>query len=67
MNTLKVEYNGFTGELVKLEATYLSGDAHLNSEYDLVLFDREKKCEYSFKGVKLEDIKFLGGAVSFVG
>lgn len=68
---MQVEYNGFTGELVKLELnTSNIGGLNvpsINGGYLLHLFDREKKVNYSFTGVKLEDVKFLGGAVSFVG
>lgn len=64
MNTMKVSYNGFTGELYKLErrSRFLE-----ESFYDLEIFDVEKKCNMQFFGVKLEDVKFLGGAVTFGG
>lgn len=80
MSTLKAEYNGFTGELVKLERkegaiTEDVGEVHtINAiyrlqkatiRYDLSIYDAEKKATISFDGVKLKDIKFLGGAVSF--
>lgn len=72
--TMKVEYNGFTGELVKLERTFngateipvdLLGNPYHKWFYTLSVYDAEKKVTHSFDGVKLEDIKFLGGAVSF--
>ena len=61
---MQVTYNGFTGELVKLERIKcppLSG-AHI---YDISIYDDENRCTHSFTGVKLEDVKFLGGAVTF--
>lgn len=75
MNALKVEYNGFTGELVKLERKQTEGytltpydnDRHPIFAYDLSIYDSEKGVTHTFDGVKLEDVKFLGGAVSFGG
>lgn len=61
---MQVTYNGFTGELVKLERIKcppLNG-AHI---YDISIYDDENRCTHSFTGVKLEDVKFLGGAVTF--
>lgn len=69
--TMQVTYNGFTGELVKLElnTTNLGGlnVPSINGGYQLHIFDREKQVNYSFTGVRLEDVKFLGGAVAFGG
>lgn len=68
--TMQVSYNGFTGELVKLEATYLSPDdkeSSPQSTYDLTMYDRGKKVEHYFHDVMLEDVKFVGGTVSFGG
>lgn len=70
---MKVEYNGFAGELVKLERkqterytlTPYDNDRHPIFAYDLSIYDAEKKVTLSFDGVKLKDVKFLGGAVSF--
>lgn len=66
---MQVSYNGFTGELVKLEKMdalllqpYVQRDI-----YNLSIYDSEKQVTHSFTGVKLEDVKFLGGAVSFSG
>lgn len=62
--TMQVTYNGFTGELVKLERIKcppLNG-AHI---YDISIYDDENRCTHSFAGVKLEDMKFSGGAVTF--
>lgn len=64
---MKVIYNGMTGELVKLEAIYLSHNKDLSSAYNLSIYDREKKCEHSFFNVNLADVKFSGGEVSFNG
>lgn len=73
--TMQVTYNGFTGELVKMEkketgrytVTPYDTEKHLVFEYDISIYDREKKATISFTGVKLEDVKFLGGAVAFGG
>ena len=80
---MQVTYNGFTGELVKLERSKAGKDgvtsipiyftcglteATVSSHkwfYDLSLYDSEKQATISFTGVKLEDMKFLGGEVSF--
>lgn len=62
---MQVTYNGFTGELVKLEATYLSKSEDIDSTYNLIIFDRGKRVEHSFMNVKLNDVKFLGGVVTF--
>jgi len=76
---MKVSYNGFTGDLVKLvklERTLsgkiclpvnLSGKPYHQRFYDLSIYDNEKKVTHSFTDVKLEDVKFLGGAVVFDG
>ena len=64
--TTQVTYNGFTGELVRLERIKcppLNG-AHI---YDISIYDDENRCTHSFTGVKLEDVKFSGGAVTFGG
>ena len=58
--TMQVTYNGFTGELVKLEKTFCKPQF-----YDLSIYDSEKQVTHSFTGVKFEDMKFLGGAVTF--
>lgn len=65
--TMKVEYNGFTGELVKLERKDLRVFGVEGSAYSLVIEDKEKHVKHDFDNVKLEDVKFLGGAVSFDG
>lgn len=62
--TMQVSYNGFTGELAKLER-YSCGTGKWT--YELNIYDSEKKCAHLFAGVKPEDVKFLGGAVSFGG
>lgn len=73
--TMQVTYNGFTGELVKLEKketeryTLSPFDTEKQPvfRYDLTLYDSEKQITYSFTGVKLENVKFLGEAVTFGG
>ena len=73
--TMQVTYNGFTGELVKLEKketgrytlSPLDTEKHPVFGYDLALYDSEKQATISFSGVKLDDVKFLGGAVTFGG
>lgn len=59
---MKVTYREFTGELVKLERTHY-GDCR----YSLSIYDGGKNVTHSFTGVKLEDVKFLDGAVVFDG
>ena len=59
---MQVTYNGFTGELVKLEKTFCKPQF-----YDLSIYDSEKQVTHSFTGVKFEDMKFLGGVVTFGG
>lgn len=61
---MKVEYNGFTGELLKFDRRSRFSEAAV---YDLEIFDIDKNVTHSFFGAKLEDVKFLGGAVSFGG
>lgn len=61
-STMKVTYNGFTGELVRLERTQY-GD----SRYSLSLYDGDKNVTYSFSCVRLEDVKFSGGVMIFGG
>lgn len=64
-HAMQVSYNGFTGELVKLERKDLRTFGISGSAYDLVIEDKEKHVKHDFDDVKLEDIKFLGGAVLF--
>lgn len=78
VHTMKVSYNGFTGELVKLERvgtgkiaeTIIPIDLpgasceHVRF-YNLSIYSSEKEVTHSFTGVKLEDVKFIGGEVSF--
>lgn len=64
-NTMDVTYNGFTGELFKLER---SPDFERGGiSYNLEIRDHEKKVTYVFDRVKLSDVKFLGGSVFFGG
>lgn len=67
--TMKVSYNGFAGELVKLERKpdMKMFNSHVGYIYDLSIYDSEKQVTHSFAGVKMEDVKFLGGAVAFGG
>lgn len=62
--TMQVTYNGFIGELDKLEREYRPS---IGIVYNLSIFDGDKAVTHSFTGVKLEDVKFLGGAVAFGG
>lgn len=68
---MHVSYNGFAGELVKLERRTIPGNFITDTKaaivYDLSIYGSEKQVTHSFSGVKLEDVKFLGGAVSFGG
>ena len=72
---MQVTYNGFTGELVKMEKketdkytlSPYDTERHPVFAYDLSIYDSEKQVTHSFTGVNLEDVKFMGGAVSFDG
>lgn len=76
--TMQVTYNGFTGDLVKLERKHEQGRKFETSTdclcggrpyeittYDISIYESEKKVTHSFTGVKLENVKFLGGEVEF--
>lgn len=56
---MQVSYSGFTGELCRLEL--------VAGSYDLKVYDSDKDVTYTFEGIDLEKMKFLGGAVSFGG
>lgn len=77
---MQVTYNGFTGELVKLErlpivqtmtAINVILGHTVNQKniilYDLSIYESEKQVTHSFTGVKLEDVKFSGGMENFGG
>lgn len=67
-HTMQVSYNGFNGELVKLELKVFDKISYTATRtYSLSIYDSEKQVTHSFDGVKLRDVKFLGGAVSFGG
>lgn len=57
---MKVSYKGFTGDLLKLEL-----EKSYTGKYTLELWDEEKAAKISFSGVSLNDVKFLGGEVTF--
>lgn len=61
---MQVTYNGVTGDFVKLEKSY---DLIRNGEnpYVLTIFDSKNLVTHTFSGIKLEDVKFSGGAVTF--
>lgn len=63
---MQVTYNDFTGELVKLEQRRV-GIANEIVLYDLTLYESEKQAAISFTCVKLEDVKFHSGTVTFGG
>lgn len=67
--TMQVSYNGFTGELVKLERDMKAFNLSLNGVasgvYTLAIYDSKKEATTTFEKVKLDDVKFLGGAVAF--
>ena len=71
--TMQVTYNGFTGGLLKLERVSRDkSDVPIGIKFDqlpfdLSIYDSQKNVTHSFAGVKLEDVKFLGGAVTFSG
>lgn len=62
--TMQATYNGFTGELVKLERIKCPpfNGAHI---YDISIYDSEKNMTHSFTGVRMEDMEFSGGVVKF--
>lgn len=64
---MTVSYKGFTGELVKMERKMvpLMAPNLCSFSYDISIYDGEKQANISFTGVRLEDVKFLGGAVTF--
>ncbi len=64
--TMKVTYNGFTGELVKYEKKDLRAFG-MKYSVDISIYDSDKKVTHSFTGIKPEDMKFSGGAVTFDG
>ena len=61
-DTMQATYNGFTGELYKLERAYECMGCIF---YNLSIYDSDKKVTHSFTSVKMEDLKFSGGEVSF--
>ena len=63
--TMKATYNGFTGELVKLEK--LERMHYGDCRYSISLCDDDKNVTYSFSCVRLEDVKFSGGVMIFGG
>lgn len=66
-STMKVTYNGFTGELVKLEQEDLHAFGVKDRIYKISIYDSEHQVTHSFTGVRLEDVKFLGGVITFGG
>ena len=68
--TMQVTYNGFTGELVKLERTFAPYPYVAKyATYDLTITVlKEGVCaDVHFTGAKMEDLQFHGGAVTFDG
>lgn len=71
--TMQVTYNGFTGELVKLERKVIDPESiYIDSVpikfadgYELQIFTPDNSGIVAFTGVKLKDIKISGGAVTF--
>ena len=71
--TMQVTYNGFTGELVKLERKVIDPESlYIDSApikfadgYELQIFTPDNSGIVAFTGVKLKDIKISGGAVTF--
>lgn len=62
-SAMKVSCKGTIGELVNLKREeVISGFV-----YELEIYDDVKKVTYLFHNLKLEEIKFLDGAVSFGG
>lgn len=77
VSTMKVTYNGVTGELIKLErkATQIFSykpDGEMKTQtffvepdFDLIIYNEEKRELRAFSNVKLSDVRFSGGEVSF--
>lgn len=77
--TMQVTYNGFTGELVKLERKATSIFSYkpdggretksffMEPDFNLIIYDEDKREVLTFTSVRLEDVKFSGGEVSFGG
>lgn len=74
-STMQVSYNGFTGELVKLERKVIDPESlYIDSipikfadSYELQIFTPDNGGIVSFTGVKPQGIKILGGVVTFDG
>lgn len=68
-NTMKVSYNGVTGELIKLERSDVKFSCYNGTaqayKWTLDIWDDEKGCKVSFPAVVLKDVKFLGGEVTY--
>lgn len=75
---MQVSYNGFTGELVKLERSTsgkfkfpvgLTETENIEFEwlYDLSIYDSKNHVTHSFSGIKMKEVKFMGGVVTFGG
>lgn len=64
---MQASCNGFIGELVELKkiGNGLVGPHKWADLYSLSIYDGEKQVTHSFASVKLEEVKFLGGEVSF--
>lgn len=73
--TMQVSYNGFIGELVKLERKVIDPKSlYIDSipikfadSYELQIFTPDNGGIVSFTGVKPQGIKILGGVVTFDG
>lgn len=68
--TMQISYNGFTGELVKMERTFAPYPYVAKyATYDLTITVlKEGVCaDVHFTGAKMEDLQFHGGAVTFDG
>lgn len=69
---MKATYNGFTGELKKLERidcvfVCVDGMTKPHTLYVLEIYDTEKKATVHFENVNLADVKLSGCEVSFNG
>lgn len=64
--TTKVSCRGYTGELVQLTMRdEIDQCGRSTAVFDLMILDEKSNAEISIIGVKLEEVKFMHGAVMF--
>lgn len=59
---MQVTYNGFTGELVRLEQTGIEKCGRfMHRTYSIAIADDERKATYSFTNVDMRNVTILDG------